>query len=181
MRARHAAGAQHTDHLRVLVREVLHADAAVGANPHVLQVAVIDEGKQLAVLDRGQQDQAAVKAGPHTVLFLRDDALVFFFVDDVGLHADREVAGGRSSLHGAPLVVPGRIAGGNTDVDARPADRLLGGELQIRLFQRRNGVLHGEDLLDFLVVDDERHNVLTSAGSVNFYARPVKSSQFTAC
>lgn len=31
-----------------------------------------------------------------------------------------------------------------------------------RLFQRRNGVLHGEDLLDFLVVDDERHNVLTS-------------------
>jgi len=30
------------------------------------------------------------------------------------------------------------------------------------LFQRRNGVLHCEDLLDFLVVDDERHNVLTS-------------------
>ena len=52
---------------------------------------------------------------------------------------------------------PRRIVGRNADVDARPANRLLGGELQVGLFQRGDGVLHGENLLDFLVVDDERH------------------------
>ena len=73
--ARHAAGAEHADHFGVLVRHVFHADAAVGADPHVLQMAVIDEGQRLAVLDRGQQDQAAVKAGPHAVFLLRHHAV----------------------------------------------------------------------------------------------------------
>ena len=91
----------------------------------MLQVAVIDEGQRLAVLDGRQQDQSAVKPRPHAILFLRDDTVVFRFVDDVGLHANGEVAGGRSTLHRAPLVIARRIAGGNANVDARPAHRLL--------------------------------------------------------
>ena len=75
--ARHAAGAEHADHLGVLVRHVFDADAAVGADPHVLQMAVIDEGERLAVLDRGEQDQAAEQARPRAVFLLRDDAVVF--------------------------------------------------------------------------------------------------------
>ena len=67
-------------------------------------------------------------------------AVVFGLIDDVGLHADREIAGGRAALHGAPLVVLGRIAGRDADVDARPADRLPGRELQIRFLQRLDGV-----------------------------------------
>ena len=62
MGARHAAGAEHADDLGVLVGHVFDADAAVAADPHVLQMAVVDEGERLAVLDRGEQDQAAEQA-----------------------------------------------------------------------------------------------------------------------
>ena len=136
MGARHAAGAEHADHLGILVRHVFDADAAVGADPHVLQVAVIDEGERLAVLDRGEQDQPAEQARPRAVFLLRDDAVVLALVDDVGLHPDGEIAGGRAALHRAPLVVLAGIAGRDADVDARPADRFLGGQREIGLLQR---------------------------------------------
>jgi hypothetical protein len=49
----------------------------------------------------------------------------------------------------------------------------LGGELQIRLFQRRKGILHGEEVFHFLVIDDERHNLLTfSPGAVRDHLHP---------
>ena len=40
--ARHAAGAEHADHLGIRIGHVFDADAAVGADPHVLQVAVVE-------------------------------------------------------------------------------------------------------------------------------------------
>src|ERR1044071_3540638 len=165
VRARHAAGAEYANDFRVFVRKIFHTDAAVGADPHVLQVTVVDEGQRLPALDRGQKNQAAVKSWPHAVLLLRDHAFVFGFVDDVGLHANREIAGGRSSLHGAPLIVARRIAGRNSDIDAWPANRFAGGEQEIGLLQRRYCIFHGEKPFDFLVVDDESHKLRTSSSS----------------
>jgi len=115
------------------------ADAAVAGDPHMLQVTVIDEGQELSVVDRGEQDQPAIEAGPHAIFFLRGDAVVLRLVDDVGLHPDGEIAGGGAALHGAPLIVLGRIAGRNPDVDARRHTAVLA-ELQIGFLQRRQVV-----------------------------------------
>ena len=53
MRAGHAAGADHPDDLGILPRHVLGTNAGVRADPHMLQVAVIDQRQRLAVLDAG--------------------------------------------------------------------------------------------------------------------------------
>ena len=60
--ARHPAGAEDADHFGILIGQIFDANAAVGADPHVLEVAVIEEGQKLAVLDRGEQDQPAEQA-----------------------------------------------------------------------------------------------------------------------
>ena len=154
---RHAARAEHAHHRGILIRQVFDADAAVRPHPHMLQVAVVDEGERLTVLDRGQQDQPAIEPRPQAIFLLRDDAIVFGLVDDVGFHPDREISRGRASLHRAPLVVPGRIPGRNADVDARPADCLVGGKLEVGFLQCRERRLHRQQFLDHRVVDDERH------------------------
>jgi hypothetical protein len=53
MGAGHSAGADHPDHLGILPRHVLGTDARIRADPHVLQVAVIDQRQGLAILDAG--------------------------------------------------------------------------------------------------------------------------------
>src|SRR5215510_10959193 len=157
MGARHATRAEHADDFCILVRHVLDADAAVAAGPPVLQMPVIEEGERLAVLDRGEQNEPAVETGPHAVFFLRHYAVVLRLVDDVRLHADREIAAGRAALHGAPLVVLGRIAGRDADVDARPTDGILPRQREIGLLQRLERHLHGQELFHVVVVDDQRH------------------------
>jgi len=62
-RARHAARAEHADHVRILAREIFHADAGAAADAKLLQNAIVDEGERLAVLGRDQEDQAAIGAG----------------------------------------------------------------------------------------------------------------------
>ena len=62
-----------------------------------------------------------IQARPYAIFLLRDDAVVFGLVDDVGLHPDREIAGRRAAFHCAPLIVLCRIAGRDANVDARAA------------------------------------------------------------
>src|SRR5262245_41280897 len=99
-------------------------------------MAVVDDGERRAGLDVGEEHQAAVAAGTHAVLLLRAHALVVALVDDVGLHAYREIAAGRAAFHGAPLVELPRVARRNADVDARPAHGLARGEVAVRRFER---------------------------------------------
>jgi hypothetical protein len=123
----------------------------------VLQVAVVEEGERLAGLDRGEQDEAAIKAGATAIFLLRHCAVVFGFVDHVGLHADREITRGRSALHRPPLVVFTRIAGRDADVDTRSAHGLTRGQRKIGFLQRFERRLHGEHALDLGIADDECH------------------------
>jgi hypothetical protein len=58
---------------------------------------------------------------------MRDRSLVFLLVDNVRLHAYREIAGHRSAFHGVPLINLVGILGRDLNVDARPAHRLLAG------------------------------------------------------
>src|SRR5262249_910613 len=103
--ARHAARAQHADHMRIFARKILHADAGAATDAEMLQHAVIDEGERLAVLGGEQEDHAAIGAGLTAVLLLGPVAvLVLRPGDDVGLHPDCEIAVVRA-LHRAPAKI----------------------------------------------------------------------------
>ena len=166
VRARHAAGTDHGDNGGVLTGHVACADAGVSADAHVLEVTVVDDGEGLAVLDAHQQDQAAEEAGPHAVLLLRASAAVLLLVDDVRLHADGEVAGGRAAFHRAPLVHLRGVGRGDADVDARAAYGLGARELLVRLSERAYRLLHRQDGRDVVVIQDEGHGAPPSAWSV---------------
>ncbi len=153
MGARHAAGADHANDAGVFPRHILGADAGVGADPHMLQIAVIDQRQRLAVLDAVQENQAAKIPRPHAVLFLGDGALILLLVDHVRFHANGEVARHGAAFHGAPLINFLRIASRNLHIDARPADRLLARQFPISLVQRVHGQFHGQHLFDIVVVE----------------------------
>jgi hypothetical protein len=93
----------------------------------MLQVTIIDQGQRFAVLNTVKQNQTAKPTRPHTVLLLGDGALVFLLIDNVRLHANREIAGHRSAFHGAPLINFVGIFSRDLNVDARPAYRFLAG------------------------------------------------------
>jgi hypothetical protein len=94
----HTARAQHSDHLTTCICHILDANAAVAANPHMLQMAVVDEGQRFAILDRCEQDQATKEAGTRAVFLLRHHAVVIGLIDHVGFHPDGKVAGGRTAF-----------------------------------------------------------------------------------
>ena len=104
MAARHAAGAEHPDDMGVFPAHIFDADAAIRANPHMLQDPVIDKGQWLPVFGIGQQDQAAVEAGFLAIFFLTADAVVLGLVNHVRFHADGEIAADHAALHRAPLI-----------------------------------------------------------------------------
>ena len=157
MRSSHAAGAQHADHFRILVGHVLYADAAVAADTHVLQDAVIDESQRFSIFDRGEKDQAAVQARPCAVLLLRGDALVFRLVDDIRLHSNREIPGRRSAFHAAELVAARCVAGWDSNIYSWPANGLAGRNAPVGLLERRDGVFDRQDLRNDVIVDKECH------------------------
>ena len=153
--ARHAARAQHADGVGILARQVLRPDAGAGADAHVLQVAVVDEGEGLGVLGADQEYEAAVRARLAAVLLLGPVAVgVLGPGDDVGLHADGEEAVTRP-FHGAPAEIPVLASARHVDIDPRAVNGAAGGELGERLFLDPDGVLHGQDVVDDVVVDDE--------------------------
>ena len=136
-----------------------------GKSDEARSVVLSDYGLQTMdrfrhVIDQVEQDEAAVEPGPGAVLFLGDRAAVLRLMDHVGFHPDGEIAGGRASLHGAPLIILRRVAGWNADVDARPADRLARRQREVGLLQRRHGGLHGQDPGDVGIADDQRHGVM---------------------
>src|SRR3989338_2552777 len=88
--ARHAAGADHTDHRRVFSRPILDASGGIGPPPPVLGIAVIDQRQRLAVLNINEQDQTAELSRTDAVFLLSPGVLVLALVDDVGLHPDME-------------------------------------------------------------------------------------------
>jgi len=97
--------------------------ALSGRDAQVLQDAVVDDRERRAGLDVGEENQSAVASRTLAIFLLRANALVLALVDDVGFHADGEVAAGRAAFHRAPLVELLRVAGRDTDVDARAAHR----------------------------------------------------------
>src|SRR5262249_52812377 len=90
MRARHAAGAEHTDDRGVLAREVFRAERVERGDAHVLEMAVVDHGERLAVLGAEEKDEAAIKSGLNAVFVLDAHAVALGPAHDVRLHADRE-------------------------------------------------------------------------------------------
>ena len=54
-----------------------------------------------------------------------------------------ESAEGGAAFHGAELIVLGRIAGRNADVDAGSADGVALRQVEIRFLQDLDGVFHG--------------------------------------
>src|SRR3546814_10301122 len=60
------------------------------------------------------------------------------------------------------LIVLRGVLGRDTDIDARPADRLGRGNVEIRLLERGDGRIHREQLAHVVIVDDQRHNDLRS-------------------
>src|SRR5262249_52696023 len=148
----HAARADHSDDLGILSRHVLGTDAGVRADPHMLQVAIIDERQRLAVLDAGQENQAAKSTGTHAVFFLRDRPLIFLFVDHVRLHSYGEVAGYGTAFHRPPLIDPFLVLGGNLNVDARAADRFFARQFTVSFVESFHGDFHSKNVLDVFVV-----------------------------
>src|SRR6185369_9986097 len=155
VRPGHAARAEHADDPRFFLRHILRADAGVGADAHVLEVAVVHECQRLAVVDAREQNEAAEFSRHDAVFFLRAHAFVFLLVDDVGFHADCEITRYRTALHGAPLVDFLGIARRDLHVDARPAHGVLTRELGVRGFQRPHGNVHREDAADVVVIEDQ--------------------------
>ena len=123
----------------------------------MLQHAVVDEGQRLAGLDGGEQDQPTEQTRPRAIFLLRGDAVICGFIDHIRFHPDGEIARGRTALHRAELVVLGGIGGRDAHVDAGPAHRFLGRDLQIGRLQRRDGIGHRQHLADIVIVDDQGH------------------------
>src|SRR6185503_9323407 len=101
------------------------------------------------------QDQPAIGPGLDAVLFLCPGAVVLLLVDDIGLHADGEIAAGRAAFHAAPLVDLARHLGGDLHVRARFAHRIRGDELAVSLVERVDGSAHREQLRHVGIADDQ--------------------------
>ena len=71
MGARHAARTDHADHFGVFARDILGADAGVRADPHMLQIAVIDQRHGLGVFNIDQENQATELSRFDAIFFLR--------------------------------------------------------------------------------------------------------------
>ena len=156
---RHAARAQHADDMGILARQILDADPRAAADPHMLDVTVIDKGQRLAVPGAHQHDDAAPGAGFDTVFFFGPvAAFVGGPVHHVRLHADREetVIG---ALHRAPAPVTVLTVARHVHVDAGPVNRTARGQFPEGLFLRGDAVLHGEDFGDDFIIDDQ-HDAL---------------------
>src|SRR6185436_3225352 len=91
---RHTSGAEHAHDLRILPTHVAHADCGIGANAHVLEHPIVNQGERLAVFDAGEEDQTAVGPGPDAESLVNACTAVLALVHDVRLHADREIAAG---------------------------------------------------------------------------------------
>ena len=90
--ARHASRAEYADDMGILARKILGADAGARADAHVLQYAIIDEGKRLGVAGRDKEDQAAIGSRLAAKFLLRPIAVrVLGPGDDVRLHADGKI------------------------------------------------------------------------------------------
>ena len=155
--SRHAAGADHANDFGIFAAHAAYADAAVGADAHMLQHAVIDQGEGLAVAHAGEKDQAAIKPWPDAVSIVNTAAAMLAFVHDVGFHPDREIAPCGAALHRAPLIGQTGLRSGNLDIDPRSAHRLSGSEIRVRPFQHLDRVRHRENTRDILVVNDQSH------------------------
>src|SRR5262249_18470475 len=91
--ARHATRADHADRVSVGPRQMLDAESGAAADAEMLQHAVVDEGKRLAVAGRDQEYQPAIGAGLAAVLVLAPVAGgIARPGNNVGLHADGEKA-----------------------------------------------------------------------------------------
>src|SRR5215470_15383251 len=154
---RHAARADHPDHFRILPRHILCADTRVSSHSHMLQIAVINKRDGLAVLNAGQEDQAAKPAGPETIFFLRDRALIFLFVNHVRFHANGKISGYRAAFHSAPLIDFFRILCRDLNIDSWAAYGFLPRQLGVSLFERLHGNFHGEHLFHIVVVETQSH------------------------
>src|SRR5262249_39636723 len=119
------------------------------------QQAVVDEGQRLGVAGRDQEDYAAIGAGLAAVFVLGPVAVgVLGPGDDVGFHADGKIAV-VGALHGAPAEIAVLALAWEGHVEARPVDGAAGGELAKRLLLHANAVVHGEELRDEFIIDDE--------------------------
>ena len=155
--SRHPAGTEHADHFRIFAAHATHADAAVGADAHMLEHAIVDECERLAVAHAGEKDQAAIEPRLDAVSFVNAAAAMFALKHDVGFHPDREITSCGTALHRAPLVGQADLRSRDLDIDPRSAYRLSGDEVCIRHFQHLDRVRHGENTGDIVVVDDQSH------------------------
>src|SRR6185437_17048764 len=113
----------------ILPSQILRAYACAGADTHVLQNAIVNERERLAVAGRQKEDDPAVRARLAAVLLLGPVAVRAPRPgDDVGFHANREIAVIRA-FHRAPAEVAVVAFAGEVHVDARPMDRTAGRQL----------------------------------------------------
>ena len=106
-------------------------------------------------VDTAEYNERGITILSNAIFLLRPCAVVLLLVDDVRLHADREVAAGRATFDAAPLVdLPG-LAGRDLNVGARLAHRIGSDELAISLVERIDGNTHREKFRHVRIADDQ--------------------------
>lgn len=96
----HAARAVEAQHARIRAGHVLRGDGVGRGDPQVLNDPIVEDGQRLGRVRVDEQDEPAVPARLHAILFvgLRSGRGIFKSIADVELESNREVA---AALHSA--------------------------------------------------------------------------------
>ncbi len=123
----------------------------------MLKITIIDQGYGFSVFGIDQKNLTTELTRPYEILLLRAGAVVFLFVNNVGLHPDGEITRDGSTFHSSPLVNLFRIFRWNLDVDTGPTNGLISGQFDIGLFQCLHRNIHRQHARYVIIIKDKRH------------------------